>query len=171
MIARAVRSVQMLPLVLSLITQGSVVITFAVPPPAALVRDLLRDLNGHSVERSYWRFSLHDKQSRQEWTGPAVVVEVTGSCRVPEEEVRWRRSPLGSVQVVDGEWQPFVHVDCGRIAELVLRTGGLGRQEEKLARALALVIRHELLHLIRQSRVHDVKGEFRSSIPARECVQ
>jgi len=142
-------------------------IHFDAAPRRILWSELLQDLNSRTIDSTQWQFlALDDFQT--DWLGSLVLVEVRGSCEVPKVIVQWRPQPLGWINIVDGEWAPFIFVDCVRIAEAVRRAVGSGGGEPDVARAMAIVIRHELMHWTRQSRVHDSLGEFRAALPASD---
>lgn len=92
----------------------------------------------------------------------AVIVFLHGDCDL--EPLARRKTfgvPLGWVFRVNGRIQPFVHVDCTRIGQV------LGPQAEWLDRdrrntlmgvAIARVILHEWVHIATQSSSHAERG-------------
>ena len=72
---------------------------------------------------------------------------------------------LGWVPVVRGRIQPFIHVDCDRIEEM-LAPLALGmhqqRRETVMAEAIARVILHEWIHFAAQTTGHVERGVTKS---------
>jgi hypothetical protein len=107
------------------------------------------------------------------------VIEVTllGRCDVlPQAERPWHRAsadPLGWVKQAGGEIQPFIFIDCQRLAQ-VLRpaTMGLNQEERRqaMARAIAHVLIHEWIHVATQSSWHSAHGITRASLSVRELI-
>jgi len=92
----------------------------------------------------------------------AVVVFLHGDCNI---EPLARRTaygvPLGWVLRVDGRIEPFAHVDCTRIGQ-VLGPQALGldhdRRNALMGGAIARVILHEWIHIATQSSSHSDRG-------------
>ena len=69
--------------------------------------------------------------------------------------------PLGWVKRINGHIEPFIHVECSRIGEM-LSTKGFGRSREDRNRLMATgvsnVIVHEWIHIATQSKHHGRHG-------------
>jgi hypothetical protein len=69
--------------------------------------------------------------------------------------------PLGWVRRLDGRIEPFAHVDCARIGQ-VLGPQALGmdadRRNAVMAGAIARVILHEWIHIATQNPRHAERG-------------
>jgi hypothetical protein len=106
-----------------------------------------------------------------------IEVKLLGHCDVlPQAERPWRRTsgePLGWVQRVAREIQPFIFIDCERLAQVLHQaTIGLNREERRLAmaHAIARVLIHEWIHVVTQSSSHSARGIERASLSARELI-
>ena len=138
---------------------------FEKPPTADFWEELSARLSARPIERVQWQVGL-----LSEWVGEAkgevVVVKVRGNCAVPATDVPWRKAPLGRVEIVNGEWLSYIHVDCKRIGEALRRARGTN-----MAPAVVSVVRHELTHYMRRSMQHDEEGGFRATLCAVELLQ
>jgi hypothetical protein len=92
----------------------------------------------------------------------AVVVFLHGDCDL--EPLAWRTAygvRLGWVRKVNGQIQPFAHVDCTQIGQ-VLGPQVLGldrdRREALMAGAISRVILHEWIHIATRSSAHADRG-------------
>ena len=89
-----------------------------------------------------------------------VYVNIRQSCGA--NLIRFSGS-LASVQNVDGIIQPLIEIDCARVAAYIHAPSGL-------ARALARVVAHELLHYLLQEPGHARDGIFRASLAPHELT-
>jgi hypothetical protein len=92
----------------------------------------------------------------------AIVVYLHGDCNlVPLPRRTAYGVPLGWVWKADGRIDPFAHVDCTRIGQ-VLGPQALGmdakRRNAVMAGAMARVIVHEWIHIAAQSSSHAAQG-------------
>ena len=92
----------------------------------------------------------------------AVVVYLHGDCELlPLPRRTAYGVPLGWVREVDGRIEPFAHVDCTRIGQ-VLGAQALGmradRRSAAMGGAISRVILHEWIHIARQSSSHAERG-------------
>jgi hypothetical protein len=106
-----------------------------------------------------------------------IEVKLLGRCDVlPQADRPWRRAsadPLGWVQRVAGEIQPFIFIDCERLAQVLRQaTLGLNREERRqaMAHAIAHVLIHEWIHVATQSCSHSAHGITRASLSVRELI-
>lgn len=92
----------------------------------------------------------------------AVTVYLHGDCTLEPMEHRTAYAvPLGWVRRIDGEIQPFVHVDCTRVAQTIgdqARWLSRAARDRAMAGAMAQVILHEWIHIATQSAGHTAKG-------------
>jgi len=126
-----------------------------------------------------WNPSLLRREDLVRGIQAASVIEVKllGRCDVlPQADRPWRRTsgdPLGWVQRAAGEIQPFIFIDCERLAQ-VLRQATLGlNQEERrqaMIHAIAHVLIHEWIHVATQSSSHSAHGITRASLSVRELI-
>lgn len=103
-----------------------------------------------------------------------IVVKLLGRCDVlPQVNRPSLRGPLGWVYLVSGKIEPFVSIDCTRLAQ-VLRpaVAGLNEQERHYAmlQAIAHVLIHEWSHIASQSRSHTAHGLTQANLSASELI-
>ena len=91
-----------------------------------------------------------------------IVVKLLGRCDVlPQSDRPSLDGPLGWVWQVSGKIQPFIFVDCERIAQVLRgRSAGLDQYERRhaMAQAIAHVVIHEWIHIATQSPAHGKRG-------------
>jgi hypothetical protein len=91
-----------------------------------------------------------------------VVVFLHGDCRlVPLAKRTAFGVPLGWVRRMDGHIEPFVHLDCTRIGQVLgaqARGLDLKRRNAMMTGAMARVILHEWIHFATQSSAHSKIG-------------
>jgi hypothetical protein len=81
--------------------------------------------------------------------------------------------PLGRVLMVNGEIQPFVYVDCDRVARVLereLRCKPALERRRILARAIARVVAHEMTHIVTQSTLHAASGLQRAHLSSFDLL-
>jgi len=99
---------------------------------------------------------------------PGIVVEAPiaiylhGDCVLANEPRRFPPSgALGWVRRSKGQIEPFIHVDCTRIGQM-LETAKFGwnrqQRDEAMSQAVARVILHEWVHIATQSAFHCEHG-------------
>lgn len=90
-----------------------------------------------------------------------LSVNIAGDCTLIPGPKHTVTGALGWVKSVDGKIQPFIHVDCERIAEM-LQPMALGMNRERkntvMAEAMARVIAHEWIHFAKQESGHEKEG-------------
>jgi hypothetical protein len=89
-----------------------------------------------------------------------ISVRLLGRCdRIPQGASG--TGPLGWVMLVSGKIQPYVFIDCTRIAQLLgpvtTRMSKQGRQHA-MAEAISRVLIHEWIHIVTQSSSHTARG-------------
>jgi hypothetical protein len=103
-----------------------------------------------------------------------IVVKLLGRCDVvPPSDRSSLDSPLGWVWQVSGKIQPFIFVDCERIAQaLRSRSAGLDGYERRhaMAQAIAHVVIHEWIHIATQSPTHGARGITKQFLTAAELT-
>jgi hypothetical protein len=91
-----------------------------------------------------------------------VVVYLHGDCQLQPLPKRTAYSvPLGWVRIEQGQIEPFIHVDCTRIGQVIgVQAQGLDEdaRNRMMARAVSRVIVHEWVHVARQSAEHGRNG-------------
>jgi len=91
-----------------------------------------------------------------------IVVKLLGRCDVlPQSSHSSLDGPLGWVLMVSGTIQPYIFVDCARIAQALRATSvGLNKYESRheIAQAIAHVVIHEWIHIATQCPAHGAHG-------------
>jgi hypothetical protein len=104
-----------------------------------------------------------------------VEVRLIGRCDVAEQAYRpLTRGPLGWVKRISGEIQPFIYVDCDRLAQY-LGPSTLGMSEDQrsvaMARAISRVAIHEWIHIETQSGRHESHGIRQAELTSGDLIQ
>ena len=103
-----------------------------------------------------------------------ITVKLLGRCDVFPQTEHPSRGPLGWVPLVSGTIQPFISIDCTRIAE-VLRpaAAGLSRQDRQymMDRAIAHVVIHEWDHIATQSARHTSRGVSQAYLSLNDLIE
>jgi len=86
-----------------------------------------------------------------------------GDCRMaaPGTSQNRPRGPLGWVLMINHQIQPFVHVDCDRVRQMLhreLRDKTTAERRRILARAVSRIVVHEMTHIVTQSSLHGASG-------------
>ncbi len=104
----------------------------------------------------------------------AISVFLHGNCSLEPLERRTAFAvPLGWVRRTDGRIQPFVHVDCTRIGQVIgAQARWLSRQgrDKVMAGALARVILHEWIHIATQNPGHAESGIARAQFGVADLM-
>jgi hypothetical protein len=98
-----------------------------------------------------------------------------GDCRMaaPSSSQEQPRGPLGWVLMVNDQIQPFVYVDCDRVAQMLyrdLRAKTTAERRRILARAISRVVVHEMTHIIKQSSLHDASGLQKAHVSSSDLL-
>lgn len=109
--------------------------------------------------------------------GDVIQVTLLGRCDVLPQAVRpWLRAsaaPLAWVKQAAGQIQPFIFIDCERLAQVLgAATLGLDREQRTraMAQAIAHVLIHEWVHVATQSALQRSRGIERASLSVRELI-
>lgn len=144
---------------------------------SALVRELQRtDVRLETAARELGG-GLEVLRGRDLVTGVAVdeviSVLVVGDCTLLPGPRKMVSGALGWVKKVDGEIQPFIHVSCERIVEM-LQPLALGMNRERrdavVAEAMARVIAHEWIHIATQKAGHEKSGVMESQFQVSDLL-
>jgi hypothetical protein len=106
--------------------------------------------------------------------GHVVEVKLLGRCDVPQQAFRpLKPGPLGWVLRVHGTIQPYIYVDCTRMAQ-VLDPTTLGMSKEQRSRAMSQAISHvlvhEWIHITTQNSGHTEHGISEAQLTPRTLV-
>jgi hypothetical protein len=77
------------------------------------------------------------------------------------------------VPLVSGKIQPFVSIDCTRLAQVLRPTAaGLDKQarEDVMAQAIAHVLIHEWSHIVTQSSAHSSHGITQAYLSVNDLI-
>lgn len=103
----------------------------------------------------------------------AISVKIIGDCTLMPGPRRTVNGALGWVKKVDGEIQPFIHVNCEGIAEM-LEPIALGMNRERrntvMSEAIARVIAHEWIHIATQDANHEKNGVMQSQFQISDLL-
>jgi len=103
-----------------------------------------------------------------------IEVKLLGRCDVAQQAYRpLKPGPLGWVLRVHGEIQPYIYVDCTRMAQ-VLDPTTLGMSSEQRSRAMSQAISHvlvhEWIHIATQNSGHTEHGISEAQLTAATLV-
>ena len=103
-----------------------------------------------------------------------IVVKLLGRCDLlPQSDRSSLEGPLGWVWQVSGTIQPFINVDCERIAQVLRsRSAGLDKYQRRhaMAQAIAHVVIHEWIHIATQCPAHGKRGITKQFLTAAELT-
>jgi hypothetical protein len=103
-----------------------------------------------------------------------IVVKLLGRCDVlRQSDSPSVNGPLGWVWQVSGKMQPFIYVDCERLAQMLCsRSASLDQYERRhaMAQAIAHVVIHEWIHIATQSPAHGKRGITKQFLTAAELT-
>lgn len=103
-----------------------------------------------------------------------VSVYLHGGCTViPRSQKYVVEGALGWVLRDHGHIGPFIHVDCGRISEMIGQHAlGMSRErrDEVMAEAISRVLVHELIHIATQNAGHTADGIEKSSFSVLDLM-
>lgn len=106
--------------------------------------------------------------------GNLVQARLLGRCDVVQQAFRpLPPGPLGWVLKVRGEIQPYVFIDCTRMAQLLnAKTLGMSDQQRTRAmtEAIAHVLVHEWIHIATQNADHAQHGIAQAQLSAAELT-
>jgi hypothetical protein len=121
-------------------------------------------------------FLVRGDQDLRGVTFPRVItVKLLGRCDVfPQTSHSAEKGPLGWVLLIAGSVQPFVSIDCGRIAQ-VLRPAMAGwnkqRRQDAMLQAITHVLIHEWSHIATQSSAHGSRGIMQANLPVSDLIK
>jgi hypothetical protein len=105
-----------------------------------------------------------------------VVFKMKGACSMlpmPVGALSDERGPLAMTYSSDGELLHFGEVECDRVRQSVQRVVGKGYPEKRqaaLGMALAVVMAHEMYHMIANAKAHTGHGITKHSLSAEEML-
>ena len=139
------------------------------PELRSLASSAMGDSSGGTAQFQTTQFQIvrGDRIAPGFAVGNSVTVYLLGVCETtpaPQSDPfgqRWASGALGWVKMAGGKIEPFIHVDCKRIGQM-LGWQGLGRSRDRrnqlMANAIARVVAHEYIHVASQSAHHEKHG-------------
>jgi hypothetical protein len=103
-----------------------------------------------------------------------ITVKLLGRCDVLPQTEHLSNGPLGWVLLVSGTIQPFISIDCTRIAEVLRPAGaGLSKQGRQylMDQAIAHVLIHEWNHIATQSAHHTSRGISQAYLSVNDLIK
>lgn len=103
----------------------------------------------------------------------AVSVYLHGNCTLMPGQRQVVEGALGWVKRVHGRIEPFVHVDCSRIEEMLAPMAlamSPTRRESAMGDAVARVVEHEWVHLETQSAAHSEHGVMQAQFTVYDLL-
>jgi hypothetical protein len=155
----------------------TVLMDFEAPHSDESLRSLRRNLNqlltpgGIAVD-----VELRDELPPNPQFGQLVIFKMRGSCSMnPLKKVTraLRSGPLAMAYVSDGQVLHFGEVECDRVRnalQRILGTDGSHDNQENYGAALAVVIAHELYHMLGNATGHTRDGLTKPALSAEEMV-
>jgi hypothetical protein len=142
----------------------------------AVQEDLAREDFGnasHSLDRNSRLLRSNEVFAGEEF-GSVVQVKLLGRCDVVQQAYRpLKPGPLGWVLRVQGEIQPYIYIDCTRMAQ-TLNPTTLGMSNDARTRAMtqamAHVLVHEWIHIATQNVGHTAHGISQAQLSVNELV-
>ncbi len=128
---------------------------------------------GRSIERNPRLMRSTELYSGEEF-GRVIEVKLLGRCDVAQQAYRPQQpGPLGWVLRVRGEIQPYIYVDCARMAQ-TLNATTLGMSEDQrahaMSQAISHVLVHEWIHIATQNTGHTEHGITEAQLSASTLV-
>jgi hypothetical protein len=103
-----------------------------------------------------------------------ISVKLLGRCDLLPQAYRPDvTGPLGWVLLVSGKIQPYVSIDCNRLAQVLRPTlASLNKEDRRYAmlQAIAHVLIHEWIHIATQSDVHGRQGIMQAYLSANQLI-
>ena len=108
--------------------------------------------------------------------GQLVVFKMKGSCslnNLPFDALSDERGPLAMAYTSDGQVLHFGEVECDRVRRCLQRSLGLGvsvKNQQIYGSALAIVIAHELYHMLGNAKAHTHNGITKAQLSTAELL-
>jgi hypothetical protein len=146
---------------------------------AALREELVTDLPAIADSNTQIQIIRGDRIAPGLSVQHSVTVYLNGDCTIlphppslvyPDTQVS---GTLGWVNDDHGHIQPFIHVECNRLAQmLAMKAYGRNRTErdQLMAVAIARVILHEWMHIATQSQRHANSGVFKAQFSTADLL-
>ncbi len=154
----------------------TVLMDFDSPHSEAPLQSLRRNLNhlltpgGISVD-----LQLKENLPANPQFGQLVIFKMRGACSMNSAPNRpaARQGPLAMAYTSDGQVLHFGEVECDRVRyalQRVLGRGGSRKNQDTYGAALAVVIAHEVYHMLGNATHHTRKGVTKPALSADELT-
>jgi hypothetical protein len=104
-----------------------------------------------------------------------ITVKLVGRCDAFSQTSHpSEKGPLGWVLLISGKVQPFVSIDCARIAEVLHpATAGWTRQrrQDAMSQAITHVLIHEWSHIATQNSGHSSRGITQANLSVSDLIK
>jgi len=111
----------------------------------------------------------------------SVTVYLLGDCKTmptPQPSSFDRSQPavsgaLGWVKMTNGHIEPFIHVDCKRIGQMLGRAAAARNREQQnqlMATAISRVVLHEWIHIATQNPTHSKEGVTKARFGVQDLL-
>jgi hypothetical protein len=102
-------------------------------------------------------------------------IKLLGDCRIDatSDTQDAPGTPLGWVFMVHEDIQPFVYVDCDRLAQMLhreLRNKTTAERKRLLSRAISRVVYHEMTHIVTQNPLHARSGVLKAHVAPHDLL-
>lgn len=127
----------------------------------------------HAIDHSPRLLRNSELVSGEEFTD-VIQVKLLGRCDVVQQAYRpLKPGPLGWVLSVQGQIQPYIYIDCTRMAQ-VLNPTTLGLSSDAriraMSQAISHVLVHEWIHIATQNGGHTAHGISEAQLTAARLV-
>jgi hypothetical protein len=116
-----------------------------------------------------------DQDLRRETFSRVITVKLLGRCDAfSQTNHPSEKGPLGWVLLISGKVQPFVFIDCARIAEVLHpATAGWTRQRRRdaMLQAIGHVLIHEWSHIATQNSGHSSRGITQANLSVSDLIK
>jgi hypothetical protein len=102
-----------------------------------------------------------------------ISIYLHGDCRLVPHPFTIAQGTLGWVMRVNGRIEPFVHVECTRLVEMLSPMAlsmTQNRRNTVMAEAIARVILHEWIHIATQNEKHASRGVEKSEFGVMDLL-
>lgn len=147
---------------------------FSRPSFEALQRQL-----EHLLQRVGLRLDIRERKEAtpHEQFAELFLFDMKGHCSMdplPIAASLGKRQALAMAYTADGNILPFGAIECDRVRESlenIVGRGSAGSYQATFGEALALVMAHEIYHMLAHSPAHTRRGVTKESLSGRELLE
>jgi hypothetical protein len=149
---------------------------FREPPPSLAVEGMESELSRLLADSDIQLQWIERKKGNSIYVnGRILVLDIVGNCQLTEFGPQPTGHALAWNDLTDGQFQPFITVDCNRLGRFIAREVRGNEPDVRrrlLGRAIARVVAHEMYHFFTRTRNHSSTSTlFRSALPADVLVE